>query len=191
MALTESNYQLVNEKIPDFSLPDTVSGDKALSKRLNMRDLLSDKATVVMFICNHCPFVKHILPVLMSVSKKYQAKGVNFVAISANDIEKFPADAPDKMRELAIEHDFGFPYLFDENQTVAKAFGAQCTPEFFIVNSESICVYHGQFDGSTPGNNIPLTGESLTNALDAVLAGKPVDPNQKPSVGCNIKWKEL
>jgi thiol-disulfide isomerase/thioredoxin len=189
MAVTESKPHLVGHRAPEFTLPDTVSGNKAFANPLDLRAILSKQATVIIFMCNHCPFVKHILPKLTDIARTYQAKGISFAAISANDAEKFPDDAPDKMRELAVAQKFSFPYLYDETQAVAKAYDAQCTPEFFVLNANGICVYHGQFDASTPGNGIPVTGESLIKTLDAILAGRPVDPHQKPSIGCNIKWK--
>ena len=144
-----------------------------------------DGATLVCFICNHCPYVKHIKQGLLDLASDYLPQGVSIVAISSNDPEAYPDDAPDKM---ALEG-YPFPYLFDETQEVARAYSAACTPDFFLFDSSRSLVYRGQFDDSRPGNGIPVTGSSLREALDALLAGEPVSPEQKPSIGCNIKWK--
>lgn len=190
MALTQSVQTFINQPAPDFTLPNTASGDKNLSPHLSLNDIMHGKnATVIMFTCNHCPFVKHILDKVLEVSREYMARGIAFVGICANDAEKYLMDAPDKMSELAKIKNFGFPYLYDETQNVAKAYHAACTPEFFIIDSHKMIVYHGQFDGSTPSNNIPVTGDSLCHALDDILAGKKISGEQKSSVGCNIKWK--
>lgn len=169
---------------PNFTLPDTISG-----KKISLQNLNANVATVVMFICNHCPFVKHIITELAKVVNEYQTKDIKFVAISANDIENYPLDAPDKMKEFAKQHHLTCPYLYDEDQSVAKAYQAACTPDFYIFNKEQQCVYRGQFDDARPGNHIAIDGKDLRAALDNMLAGKPVNPLQKPSVGCNIKWK--
>lgn len=185
MALTPSNMMPLGTVAPDFTLPDTVTQtDVALT------DVKSDIATVIMFICNHCPYVKHLQQPLAKVAKTYQDKGIAFVAISANDVKEYPADAPDKMREEALTHNYSFPYLYDETQAVAKAYQAACTPDFFIFDHTLRCVYRGQFDDSRPGSDVPVTGRNLCQALDQLLAGKPVNPDQRPSVGCNIKWKQ-
>lgn len=169
---------------PVFELLDTISG-----KKLNLQQLKSNIATVIMFICNHCPYVKHIQPDLGALAKEYQKKNISFVAINSNDIVNYPDDAPDKMKEIADKFGYSFPYLYDETQEVAKAYQAACTPDFYVFNKDLQCVYRGQFDDSRPGNKIPVTGDDLRAALDNILHNKPVDPNQKPSVGCNIKWK--
>ncbi len=169
---------------PDFNLPDMISGHR---KTLN--DLQSDKATVVVFICNHCPYVIHIIEELVNVGKDYIPKGVSFVMINSNDVEKYPADSPEKMVEFAKKYDFPFPYLFDETQEVAKAYDAACTPDFNVFDGEMRCVFRGQFDDSRPGNKKPVTGADLRRTLDLILEGKEVPKNQPPSVGCNIKWK--
>ena len=170
-------------RAPAFTLPDTVSG-----KTLSLDALKGAKGTVVMFICNHCPYVKHVNPELVRVAKDYQGKGIGFVAISANDAANYPDDAPDKMKAAAKQLGYPFPYLYDESQAVAKAYQAACTPDFFLFDSAMLCVYRGQLDESRPGKGAP-DGRDLRAALDAVVAGKPVSDVQKPSVGCNIKWK--
>lgn len=184
MAATPSTMIPLGTKAPDFSLPDTISGNV-----INLDDYKSDKATVVMFICNHCPYVKHVQDELAGVAKDYQPRGVAFVAISSNDIDQYPADAPDKMKQFADEVGLTFPYLYDETQEVAKAYNAACTPDFFVFDGDLGLVYRGQLDDSRPGNQVPVTGEDLRAALDAVLAGEKPGATQKPSMGCNIKWK--
>lgn len=183
MALTPSNMLPLGTIAPHFSLPDTVSGET-----LSLRDLKSDRATVLMFICNHCPYVVHIREKLVELAKQYQANGVSFIAISSNNIKNYPADAPDKMAELAKSAGFTFPYLYDESQSVARAYQAACTPDLYVFDKQMKCVYRGRFDGATPGNNVPVTGQDLCSALDAMLANKPVLQQQLPSMGCNIKW---
>jgi peroxiredoxin len=184
MALTASTMLPLGTKAPDFRLPDTVSG-----KTLSLGDLKGDRATVVMFICNHCPYVKHVNPELVRVAQAYQDRGVSFVAISANDAENYPQDAPDRMKEAARDLGYPFPYLYDESQSVAKAYQATCTPDLFVFDGDLKCAYRGRLDGSSPGNNVPLTGADLRAALEALLNGKPVNPDQRPSMGCNIKWR--
>jgi len=184
MAQTLSNMIPLGEKAADFALLDTVSG-----KTLSLNDLKSDRATVVMFLCNHCPFVKHINSGLVELANDYIAKGVSFVAISSNDVENYPQDHPDLMKEVAGELKYPFPYLYDETQDVAKAYDAACTPDFYVYDGQLRLVYRGQMDGSRPHNGIPVTGQDLRSALDNVLSGKPVPEDQKPSIGCNIKWK--
>lgn len=185
MAETSSNMLALGTQAPPFSLPDTRTG-----KTLSLHELKSDKATVIMFICNHCPYVKHVQKKLVDIVKTYQAKGISFIAISSNDIENYPSDAPDKMRQEAETHHYSFPYLYDESQEVAKAYKAACTPDFYIFDNHLACVYRGRFDSSTPGNGEPVTGHDLCEALDAILAGKLISSEQKPSLGCNIKWKK-
>jgi len=169
---------------PDFTLADVVTGNE-----ISLQTLKSPIGTVVIFMCNHCPFVKHVLPKLLEVAQNYTQKSLQFIAINSNDIENYPDDAPEKMRALAIRSNFCFPYLFDESQTVAKAYQAACTPDFYLFDKNLRCAYRGRFDESTPGNNIPLTGNDLCRAMDNLLNGKPIDDIQLPSVGCNIKWK--
>ncbi len=169
---------------PNFKLLDTTSG-----KFYSLKDSQGSKATVIMFICNHCPYVKHIMHELVQLANDYIAKGISFVAISANDATAYPEDAPEKMAQLAKQLGFSFPYLYDETQKTAKAYHAACTPDFFVFDKGFSCVYRGQLDGSRPGNKIPVTGRDIRSALDNILRDKPVNPQQVPSMGCNIKWK--
>jgi peroxiredoxin len=185
MALTESNMFPLGNKAPSFTLPDVVSG-----KTVTLDELKSDFATVIMFICNHCPYVKHVQHELVRLANDYIPKGVSFIAINSNDAEQYPDDSPKRMKEVAKELGYPFPYLFDETQEVARAYQAACTPDFYIFDRELRCVYRGQLDDSRPGNGIPVTGESIRSALDSLLAGEPVSVKQKPSIGCNIKWKQ-
>ncbi len=184
MAKTPSNMIPLGTAAPDFTLPNVVSG-----RELSLSEAKSDLATVIMFICNHCPFVKHVQDGLIQLANDYIAKGVSFVAISSNDVGTHPDDAPDKMKELAEQKNYPFPYLYDESQEVAKAYKAACTPDIYIFNKDLKCAYRGQLDDSRPSNDIPVTGKDLREALENLLAGKPVSENQRPSIGCNIKWK--
>ncbi len=170
---------------PDFTLLDTVSG-----KEVSLKELSSTRATVIMFICNHCPYVIHVNEEIVRLAKDYQSAGVAFIAISSNDVVNYPADAPDKMTALAKAEGYTFPYLYDETQAVAKAYDAACTPDFYVFDGDLRLAYRGQLDGSRPNSGIPLTGEDLRSALDAVLLGRPVASEQRPSAGCNIKWKK-
>ena len=185
MAKVESSMLPLGTLAPDFTLTDTISGQP-----LTLNHLKSSLGTVIIFLCNHCPFVKHMLHELVSMAYVYRERGLQFIAISANDVDNYPADAPDKMRALALAERFPFPYLYDETQVVAKAYHAECTPDFFVFDSQLACVYRGRFDDSTPGNKRPVTGHDLRLALEAVLAGEKPDANQQPSMGCNIKWKQ-
>ncbi|RIV45470.1 thioredoxin family protein [Flagellimonas pelagia] len=185
MARTPSNMLPLGTKAPEFELLDTVS-DKILS----LQQVKGEKGTVVMFICNHCPFVIHVNPEVSIIAKEYQAKGIGFVAISSNDVANYPQDAPHLMKLKASEENYSFPYLYDETQKVAKAYDAACTPDFYLFDANLKLVYRGQLDDSRPGNGIPLTGKDLKTAMDALLDGKPISEEQKPSLGCNIKWKE-
>lgn len=197
MTMTESTMRELGEPAPDFDLPDTVS-----DQRKTFDDIAGTKATVVMFICNHCPFVKHILDGLVTFGKDYcrdnrgddrsdnRGDEVGIVAISANDITSHPQDAPDRMKQLARDARFPFPYLYDENQDTARAYGAACTPDFFVFDADRRLAYRGRFDAATPGNDEPVTGNELRAAVNALLNGDPVPEDQKPSVGCNIKWKQ-
>ncbi len=184
VARTPSNMIPLGSKAPDFQLMEPLTGQTR-----SLSELKSDQATVIMFICNHCPFVKHVEEQLIQLSADYQAKGVSFVAINANDVEQYPDDAPDKMADLAKEKGYSFPYLYDETQDTAKAYDAACTPDFYIFNGQLELVYRGQLDDSRPDSGIPVTGKDIRAALDAILAGQAVDSNQRPSLGCNIKWK--
>lgn len=185
MARTPSNMLPLGTKAPDFELLDTIS-----DQPLCLSEIKGDKGTVVMFICNHCPFVVHVNPEITRLAGEYQQKGINFIAISSNDVENYPQDAPHLMKEKAKEEGYPFPYLYDETQKVAKAYDAACTPDFYLFDTDLKLVYRGQLDNSRPGNGLPLTGEDLRKAMDALLAGMAIDPEQKPSLGCNIKWKE-
>lgn len=171
-------------KAPGFILPDVVSG-----KKLSLDDLKSTKATVVMFICNHCPYVIHVREELVRLANEYIPKGISFIAISSNDIVKYPEDSPEKMKELALKMNFPFPYLYDESQETARAYHAACTPDISIFDGQMGCVYRGQLDDSRPNSGIPVTGKDVRAALDAILEGKEVSKEQKPGMGCNIKWK--
>ena len=170
---------------PDFSLPDVVSG-----KTVALSDFKMKKAFVVMFICRHCPYVEHVKEELASLGRDYQNKNVGIVAISSNDAKSYPDDAPKRLKTMAKELGFVFPFCYDESQDVAKSYAAACTPDFFLFDEKRKLVYRGQLDDSRPGNGKPVTGKDLREAIDAVLAGRPVNPHQKPSIGCNIKWKE-
>jgi peroxiredoxin len=169
---------------PDFTLPDTVSG-----RTMSLEELKSEIATVVMFICNHCPYVKHVNAELVRLANDYSPKGIAFLAISSNDAASYPQDAPERMKENAETLGYPFPYLYDESQDVAHAYGAACTPEFYIFDRDMTCVYRGQLDDSRPNNGVPVTGRDIRGALDSLLSGGQVNPNQTPSIGCGIKWK--
>jgi len=185
MARTPSNMIPLGTKAPDFSLLDVVSGEtKSLS------ELKSDRATVIMFICNHCPFVKHVLDGILQLANDYIPRGVSFIAINANDYEAYPDDSPDNMKKLAQEKSFPFVYLVDTTQEVARAYEAACTPDFYVFDGGLSLVYRGQLDDARPGNEVPVTGKDIRAALDALLSGQPVSDQQKPSIGCNIKWKQ-
>jgi peroxiredoxin len=184
MAATESNMMPLGTKAPDFNLPDTISGTNK-----SLKELKSEKATVVMFICNHCPFVKHVQKGLVKLVNDYIPKGISFIAISSNDVVAYPDDSPQRMKEVAKQFGYPFPYFYDESQDVARAYKAACTPDFYIFDKDLKCVYRGQMDDSRPSDDIPVTGKDIRAALDAILAGKSVNPEQKPSIGCNIKWK--
>lgn len=183
MAVTASNMLPLGTLAPDFELFDTVS-----KRELSLEALKSDKATVIFFICNHCPFVHLIQSELVDLAHENQAKGVSFIAISSNDASQYPEDRSECMSQVALEKKYPFPYLYDETQAVAKAYDAVCTPDFYVFDGNLALVYRGQFDDARPGNGIPVTGKDIRTALDHLLAGKPVNPNQKPSIGCNIKW---
>lgn len=184
MARTESNMLELGTLAPDFNLPDTISGENK-----SFQDLKSDKATLVMFICNHCPYVLYVNEEIVRLANDYQAKGVAFVAISSNDVENYPQDSPDKMKQLAAEVGYTFPYLYDETQAVAKSYDAACTPDFYLFDGNSNLVYRGQLDSARPHLDIPVNGADLRAALDSLLEGKAIHQVQRPSMGCNIKWK--
>ncbi len=184
MSLTYSTMMPLGTSAPDFILPDAISG-----KTLSLQDLKSSQGTVIMFICNHCPYGKHILPKLLEITKIYQAQHISFIAINSNDIENYPDDSPENMQKLARQLDFPYPYLFDETQEIARAYQAACTPDFYLFDKNLHCVYRGRFDDASPGNNLPITGKDLCSAIDNLLASKAIDPHQISSMGCNIKWK--
>ncbi len=183
MVATNSTMLPVGSKAPAFRLPDVHGKVVALS------DFPDARAVVIVFMCNHCPYVKHLRAGLAQLARDYLPKGVTILGVNSNDVENYPADSPARMAEEAKAAGYLFPYLYDESQAVAKAYHAACTPDFYLFDHNQILVYRGEFDDSRPGNGIPVTGKALRSALDAVLAGKPVSPQQKPSLGCNIKWK--
>ncbi len=185
MALTESNMLDLGTKAPDFNLPDTISNNTVSYDKIK-----GEKATLVMFICNHCPYVIHINEELVRLTNDYKSKGVGVVAISSNDVDNYPQDAPDKMTIHAKENDYNFPYLYDESQEVAKAYDAACTPDFYLFDQEDILRYRGQLCPSRPNSGVPVTGEDLRKAIDQILAGETIPELQRPSAGCNIKWKK-
>lgn len=184
MARTESNMLPLGTTAPQFDLPDTITG-----KNVQLNHSSQHIATVIMFICNHCPFVKHINPELTRLANDYIPKNVRFIAISSNDVVHYPGDAPELMKLNAEQNHYPFPYLYDETQDVARAYQAACTPDFFVFDKGLKLVYRGQLDDSRPGNNLPINGESLRKALDCILENKFIEFTQKPSIGCNIKWK--
>ncbi|MDW5289353.1 thioredoxin family protein [Formosa sp. PL04] len=183
MSNTPSNMMPLGTKAPDFNLLDTVSNEK-----LSLENLKGKTATVIFFICNHCPFVIHVNPQLVQLANHYKLQGVNCIAISSNDIENYPQDAPDKMKLVAENENYNFPYLFDETQTIARAYDAACTPDFYVFDSDLILKYRGQLDDSRPGNTIPVTGKDIRHALDCIIQKQTNLEPQKPSIGCNIKW---
>ena len=183
MVLTPSTMLPLGTKAPDFSLPN-IDG-----KAVSLADFKNAPALLVIFMCNHCPYVKHVADGLALLAKEYQSKGAGVVGISSNYVGTHPADSPEQMVHEAEARGYTFPYLYDETQTAAKAYRAACTPDFYVFDKEQRLVYRGQMDSSRPGNGMPVTGADLRGALDAVLAGRPVSERQTPSIGCNIKWK--
>lgn len=183
MSLTPTTKIPLNFTAPDFELP---NGNNEVFK---LNDVKGDKGTVVMFICNHCPFVVHVAEELARIAQDYQSKGIGFAAINSNDVDNYPDDSPEKMIEFSNRYNFTFPYLFDESQEIAKAYDAACTPDFSIFDENLNCIYRGQLDDSRPGNEKPNNGYSIRKILDYTLDQKNIDFDQKPSMGCNIKWK--
>ena len=183
MSIVYSSMIGLGSDAPAFTLPDAVSGQE-----LALNDLKSDTATVIMFISNHCPFVQHLNEELAQVAKDYKTKGISFIAIASNDVATYPEDGPVMMKKVAEYHDYSFPYLFDDTQEVARAYDAQCTPDFFVFDGDLKLSYRGRFDETRPGTGRP-TGIDMKGALDALIAGEPVSENQLPSMGCSIKWK--
>lgn len=184
MVLTASTMLSLGTKAPDFQLRDVVSGET-----ISLSTFTEKKALLVMFICRHCPFVKHVQEELAKLGKDYLQRDLGIVAISANDVKNYPDDAPDLLKAMATELDFKFPLCYDETQETAKIYTAACTPDFFLFDGEQKLFYRGQLDDSRPSNGKPVTGKDLRNAIDTVLAGKSLTEEQKPSIGCNIKWK--
>lgn len=186
MALTASTMILaLGTKAPDFKLPDVVSG-----KTISLETFAGKKGLLVMFICNHCPYVQHVKDELARLGRDYANKDVGIVAISANDASSYPDDSPESLKKMAQKLKFNFPFCYDESQETAKAYTAACTPDFFLFDADRRLVYRGQLDESRPGSGKPVTGKDLRAAIDALLAGKPVSKDQRPSMGCNIKWKK-
>lgn len=184
MALTPSTMMPLGTSAPDFTLPDPLN-----RKSVSLADVQGEKATLVMFICNHCPFVRHVEDALLDLARAFMPRGLGVVAISANDAQSYPEDSPPKLAQKARDKNYPFHYLYDETQQVAKAYGAACTPDFFLFDEHLHCIYRGRFDDSRPGNDIPVSGKDLRQALELHLAGRPIDIPQVPSIGCNIKWK--
>jgi peroxiredoxin len=183
MVKTASTMLPLGTQAPEFCLPN-IDG-----KNVSLSEISTGKGLVVMFICNHCPFVKHVAPELVRVANDYESKGIRFVAISSNDIDKYPDDAPEMMKQEAAQQGYPFPYLYDATQEVAHAYHAACTPDFYVFDASRKLVYRGQLDDSRPGNGKPLNGQDLRHALDLVLLGESIPAEQRPSIGCNIKWK--
>ncbi len=185
MALTPSTMIPLGTEAPDFSLPDVVSG-----KKVSLSDFGKRKVFLIMFISRHCPYVQHIKEELTQLGCDYESKDIGIVAVSSNDAKNYPDDAPKNLKSMAIEQGFKFPFCYDETQETAKAYSAACTPDFFLFDGKRRLVYRGQLDDSRPGNGKPVTGRDLRAAIDAVLLNRVVNSNQKPSIGCNVKWKE-
>ncbi len=183
MARTPSNMIPLGTIAPELQLEDTVSG-----KQLGLKEMKGEAGTLIMFICNHCPFVKHVNAGIVDLAKEFQSKGIGFIAISSNDVENYPEDAPHLMKQTAANEGFTFPYLYDATQEVARAYDAACTPDFYLFDKQLALVYRGQLDDSRPGNGIPVSGKDLRRAINSLLEGKKISEVQKPSIGCNIKW---
>jgi thiol-disulfide isomerase/thioredoxin len=184
MAQTESNVLNLDFKAPNFSLLDV-----STNTFKDYDAIAGHKGTIIMFICNHCPFVHHVLDEIVKISADYRVQGIGFVAISSNDVVKYPQDSPEKMIDFAFKNKLDFPYLFDENQEIAQNYHAACTPDFYLFDAEKKLYYHGQLDDSRPANGVVLSGSDLRNAIDALLYNRKLNPVQKPSIGCGIKWK--
>ena len=184
MVLTESTMLSLGTPAPDFALPDVTT-----QETVSLKTFAGKKGLLVMFICNHCPFVKHIKQELVNIGKDYVALGLGIVGISSNDVENYPDDSPEKLKAMVHSFQMNFPICYDESQAIAQKYKAACTPDFFLFDAHQRLAYRGQLDGSRPSNDIPVTGEDLRSAIDAVLGGKSVILEQKPSIGCNIKWK--
>jgi len=181
---TQSRMLALGTAAPSFRLMDTASG-----KPIALTDFAASRALLIAFICNHCPYVKHVLDGFVAFAREYRPRGLGVVAISSNDVSTHPADSPEEMKKLAGVRNFAFPYLYDESQEVARAYDAVCTPDFFLFDADRRLAYHGEFDGSRPGSAQPVTGADMRAAAEAVLGGRPAPEKQVPSVGCSIKWK--
>jgi peroxiredoxin len=186
MAATPSVMKPLGSQAPDFRLTDTITG-----KDLSLSEMKGEVGTVIMFICNHCPYVKLLNDVLVKIARSYQQKNISFIAISSNDAAQYPDDGPAQMKVVATQLGYSFPYLYDESQEVARAYDAACTPDFFVYDKNLRLAYRGQFDDARPGNNKEVNGKDLSAALDAMIANKPVPQDQRPSIGCNIKWRKV
>jgi len=184
MARTPSNMVPLGTIAPEFFLKDTNSNNT-----YSFADLKGSKGTLVIFMCNHCPFVLHVINEIVMIANDYRVQGLGIIAISSNDVEKYPQDSPEMMAEFALQHKIDFPYLYDETQKTAKAYDAACTPDFYLFDNQNRLFYRGQLDDSRPGNGIPLSGTDLRNAIDALIYNRTLSEIQKPSIGCNIKWK--
>src|SRR5690606_38490973 len=185
MAQTPSNMLALGTKAPFFELPNPSHSSEIQS----LEELKGEKGTLVLFMCNHCPFLLHVIDRLAELYEDYQDTGIEFIALNGSDVEKYPNDSPEKMIEFQLDKKFDFPYLFDESQAVAKAYNAACTPDFYFFDEKLDLIYRGQMDDSRPGNNKEITGEDLIIAFENLLAGAPQEEIQRPSMGCNIKWK--
>lgn len=184
MALTESLMLPLGTNVPGFSLPNVLDNTTQ-----QLDNLTGEKGTIIVFMCNHCPYVVHILKHFVSFAQQFKPLGIHTIAISSNDIDNYPADHPDLMKQLAIEKEFSFPYLFDEDQSIAQAYKAACTPDFYLINADKELVYRGRYDQSRPGNDLPVTGKDLQTAVDLLINNQSIPSKQYPSLGCGIKWK--
>ena len=184
MAKTPSNMVSLGTTAPNFKLPDVIS-----QKMVSLEETKGLNGTLIMFICNHCPYVKHVNATIVNLAKKYKQNGINFIAISSNDVENYPEDSPKLMKVNAVENNYIFPYLYDESQEIAKLYDAACTPDFYLYDSDLLLVYRGQLDDSRPGNGLSCDGKDISNAIECLINGKENTQIQKPSIGCNIKWK--
>ena len=185
MSVTPSNMMDLGTKAPDFKLMDTIT-----DHLISLEEIKGERGTVIMFLCNHCPFVKHVNEEIVHIANEYRQLGFGFAGIMSNDVKRYPEDHPEKMKEHAAKHQYSFPYLYDGTQEIAKAYDAACTPDFYLFDAELKLIYRGQLDNSRPGNGIHPNGRDLREAMDAVLNNRSVAKDQKPSIGCNIKWKE-
>ncbi|HLG35792.1 MAG TPA: thioredoxin family protein [Bacteroidia bacterium] len=185
MAIASSYNLALGTAAPAFNLPDTVSG-----KMLSLESLRSEKATVIMFLCNHCPYVKHVNPEVVRIANEYIPKGISFIGISSNEVAQYPEDGPEQMKRTAKALGYSFPYLYDETQDVARAYDAVCTPDFYVFDKKLRLIYHGQLDNSRASGHLPRTGKDLRSVLQCALEEKPVSELQRPSIGCSIKWKK-